>query len=1065
MAGFRLDLFSGVRPRASDVRLAVHEAVSAVDVDLRRGLLRPRPKQKIWVPGVDPQLPILTDNSDVVLLMHFDGADGSTSFLDSSQYENAGATGFSDAQLDTSQFKFGNASLDLTTTGDQVTVPITLGGPLDIFQGDFTIEMWVRFSTVTGQHTVFDYGDFVGSDGIRVYVNNGALTCQTSFYHGWTDITHGTTVTTDTWHHIAVSRAGTTGYLALNGVVLASVGANWITFPSSATKIFLGTSSNQTAFMLGRIDEIRVTRGLARYTTNFAVSTAAFSATGTPKTLYRFNRRSDDTDFWLYFSQDVNVVPGPAESAEQRHYYTGDHEPRMFTADSIDDTTPPYAEPADTKYPYTWFKLGVPAPATAPVLDVDSLPEPSEGSVGLITSVTTETLIININNALSNNDGLQLSACGEDGRNAGVSTANIQPQGGSQVLTCLKPGTRVRVTEVIDGDNVRVVAAGRSGPIEDMGMIPDSTNWSWDNAVPEVHKHKWLTRLNSTAKRKSFFVLPTDVALEVENHSLRVDDIIRITGAAAPMSITIAQDIVTTPVPTDKWPNSGFRTGTLDTADDFVFEGAASFMIERDGSSIDPVVPATADFEIETRAYVYTFVSALGEESAPSPPSEIITIRAGDEVPITTFAAPPTERRNIDRIWIYRTSTGSEDTAFQFVGELAVDDIGDGFTDDVPPDELGEVLETEGWDVPDENMIGIVALPNGFLAGFFDNVLCFSEPGFPHAWPPDYRQALDFDIVGLEVFGNALVVTTKGKPYIAVGVHPLQISARHVDVIQSCIDKRSIVKAADSVLYASPEGLISAGAGFSNVTEKYYTKEQWLAMVTNPETSAFRNVRAWYYDSQYIMHISDPGVPADTPVHKLIFDFRDGELRDTTFTEPLLAAFADPETAELYYLVAAADEPSGTVPADARMLLRWDYNHPDANVGTQFAEGDYTTGQFRLPQPMAFSCARVQCRRVPTVSGTMNAHAQVLVTVNGRRYDAWNAATTPDEDDIVLINAQAVIDGQPTVGGWAGEQRSAPFRVNVNTLVDAVSFDIHVEGPIEVETIQLGECMEDLEQS
>lgn len=1006
----------------------------------------------------------------------------------------------------------------------------------------------------------------------------------------------------------------------------------------------------------------------------------ALGAGVTPQTLYRFHRRTDKTDFWMYFTADVDLVPGPTESAEQRHYYTGDGEPRMFTATSIDDSTPPYPQPADTKYPQTWFRLGVPAPETSPVLDVEALPEPSEGSVGLITGVRTDTLILNINNNLQTNSGLNPAACGEDGRNAGLSTANMAPQGGSQKLTCLNVGTRLRVTEVIDENNVRVVASGRTGPVEDMGMIPDSSAWYWDNAVPMIHKHKWLTRLNSTAKRKSFFLLPSEVVLTIPNHIIRVNDIIRITGSAVPMSVTVTQDLVTTPVPFDIWDNHGQRTATLDTANDFVFAGSTSFMIERDGSNIDPVVPATADFDVETRAYVYTYVSHLGEESAPSPHSNPVTIRVGTDVNITTFAAPPTERRSIDRIWVYRTNTGSDDTAFQFVGEVLVSNIANGFTDSVANEDLGEVLQTDGWDVPDSNMRGLVAMPNGILAGFFDNVLCFSEPGFPHAWPTEYRRALDVDIVGLEVYGNALYVTTKGKPYVVVGVHPLQMSERRVETGQSCLDKRSIVNTGDQILYCSPEGLISAGSNFVNESEAYYTKEQWQAIV-GPDDAENRSLRAWYFDDQYILLAT-----YNTTTTKLIFDFRDGPLRITTFSENVIAAYADPETAELYYLDAAfpsvgdpdfedvsilvqahtgtLTELSGrpvvsvvgngtvstaqhifgfsafrnpgtssestnylrvedtdgtlfvfpgpltwegwfyfvgfnpdpynnlfanridfpgagftqlavrpgprdflfnssaggflssgaTVPtgqwvfiavtrdasnvmrvwlngvnvgqativgtiggavggvssmdicrghaadnADAncffdqvrisrvcryttnftppnapflggtassgayRPLLRWDYEHPGANVATQFASGDWKSKEFRLPRPLALSCARVQCRRVPTAGGSMSAHARARITVRGRRYDVWAGATTPAEDDIVLINAQMVINGHPGVGGWAGEQRSAPFRLPVNTLIDALHFELHVEGPVEIETVQLGECMEDLE--
>lgn len=1062
MAGFKLDNFRGVRPRASDVRLEVGEAVTALDVDLRRGLLRPRAKQAVWVAGADPALPILNDG-DVTLLLRGDGEDGATTFPDSSPYDNT-ATAFAGAKVSTTQKKYGTGSIALVSDGDHVIVPAVEGGPLDIFQGDFTIEMWVYPTNVTSQRVIFAHS-WVGATtgGIRVFFNSGKLTVQCDPL-GWSDIISSNSVSANTWIHIAVCRQGNFGFICLDGQVRATSTANWVTRPVVLSELMLGgsvTSGLQGTWLRGYVDGVRITRGLARYTSAYTPPTAAFAAPANPQTLYRFPHRGDDTDYWMYFSSDVDIVPGPAESAEQRHYYTGDGYPKMFTADSIDDPDPPYPEDADTKYPYTWFKLGVPAPTAAPVLDVEALPEPSEGSVGLITGVSAQTLLININNNLQTNSGLNHGACGEDGRWAGVDIANIRPQGGTQTLTCLQPSTRVRVTEIVDGDHVKVVASGRVGPIEDMGMVPDSSNWRWDSVADDAHKHSWLTRLNSTAKRKSFILLPEEVTLQIDNHILRVGDIIRITGSASPMSVTLTEDIVTTPVPSDRWVNHGYRTGTLEVTDTFEFSGATSFMIERDGSSIDPVVPATADFEVESRSYVYTYVSHLGEESAPSPPSDPVTIRVGDEVDIVTFAAPPTERRNIDRIWVYRTNTGTEGTAFQYVGEVLVSDIASGFTDDVPNDELGEVLETEGWDVPDEGMVGLVAMPNGFLAGFFHNVLCFSEPGFPHAWPTDYRQALDFDIVGLEVFGNALYVTTKGKPYVAVGVHPLQMSVRRVETGQSCVDKRSMVNMGDRILYSSPEGLISAmGGSFVNVTEKHYTKEQWQQVV-GPDEVDKRSVRAWYYDSQYILFASYT-IDSVTTTTKLVFDFRDGPLRITSFSEPITAAYSDPETAELYYTVDEDDQPSGTPLADHRMLLRWDYEHPDADPGTGYSEGDYTTGQYTLPRPMALSCARVQCRRVQNAAGTVNTHGHLQVTVRGRRYDMWGTNDTPAEDDIVLVTA-TVIDGVPGDGSWVGEQRSAPFRIPVNTLVDSLRFELHVEGAVELEAVQLGESMEDLE--
>jgi hypothetical protein len=1046
----------------------------------------------------------------------------------------------------------------------------------------------------------------------------------------------------------------------------------------------------------------------------------------TPETLYRFHRRSDDTDFWMYFTQDVDMVPGPAESEQQRHYYTGDGIPKMFYADSVDDTSPPYPQSADTKYPYTWFALGVPAPTTAPPIDADDVPTPSEGSVGLITSVTTPFLSLYVNGSYDEKSGLNAwqtnNYPGQDGRTAGLSKSNITAVGGSQSLTCLKTGLRVRVTEIVDADNVRVVASGRTGPIEDMGMLGDAGDIAGQAQVTgpaflwtgeTVARLKALSRLNSNYKRTSFFLLPEEVVLEVENHSLRIGDIIRITGASEAMTWASTPTMDITPTNSADWhTNYGRREASPDTTDDISFTGTVSFLIERDGASIDPVVPATSEFDVETRSYVYTYVTALGEESAPSPPSDPITIRVGDPVTILSFVAPPTERRNIDRIWLYRTNTGTEDTAFQFVDEIAVADIASGYEDTKLNEELGEVLESESWDVPDASMVGLVAMPNGILAGFFNNVLCFSEPGFPHAWPADYRKALDFDIVGLEVYGNALYVTTKGKPYVVVGVHPLQMSERRVETGQSNIDKRSLLNTGDRILYCAPEGLISASGGsFVNISDEHYTKEQWRRIV-GPDNSTARSLRAWYFDGQYIL-LAKYTFNSEDVENKLVFDFRDKDLRLTEFTEPVVAAFADPETSELYYVVAPGDEIPGsddatsgdggggetvharsfilhldgsngatdivdsgpntyeatlnngaalstaqkalgsasvlltgndggggpspyiginvgdeddfltaeftlearvrftnfrlfgkncifaqrnfklyiqdldvdgrtlrlemntveagpidtevpitvttgqwyhfaatrtgntvrvfvngvalitvdmtdnpTITADssthgfafgdeaytfptvygirfiegyidearcivgtslysttfdpdtafggadyspgsagpARPLLRWDYEHPAQPV-TEAITGEYTTGEIRLPSPMALSAMRVQCRRRLSAGGSMNCAALVQVSVYGRRYDTWATSAEPGEDDLLLLQDAIVINGRPGAGGWAGEQRSAPFRIPVNTLVDAVKFVIRTDGPVEVEAIQLGECMEDLEAS
>lgn len=796
-----------------------------------------------------------------------------------------------------------------------------------------------------------------------------------------------------------------------------------------------------------------------------------------PETIFCFRKR-DAGDYWMYWETDVDVAAGPVDSYDQRHYYTGESEPRMFTADSIDDTTPPYPQAADTKYPYTWYYLGVPAPTTAPVIDEGALVAPSEGSTGIIESVTAANLLLRVNAHQSNTSGYDSRYCDREGRNAGLNTANIRTYSGTGVnITCLKLGSRFRVTSIVDADHVEVVAAGRAdgSPAEDLGYEL-AREWRWDNALPDSSPYDGLEKEGYDSKRRTFFMLPDTVEIEVANHVLRVGDVIRITGASEDMTWTTASTLTTSPVPTAEFEpgNVGFRTLSKIDATPIVFSGAVGFLIERDGEEIDPAVPATAAYEISTRSYVYTYVTALGEESAPSPASPVYTVRDGDAVPITTFAAPPTAHRNIDRIWIYRTNTASDGTvAYQYVDELPVANIASGYIDTTLDEDLDEALETEGWDEPRSDMRGIVALPNGMLAGFVANRLCFSVPGQPHAWPRDYEQLVDYDIVGLEVFGNSVFVVTTGKPYIATGTHPAQMSLRRVEQLVGGLSKQSIVGDGQRVLYCSGEGLISGGHdGTFNLTANHFDKKQWREIV-GPD-GAERSLRAWYYDGQYILQAYYVIGEAEFS-NRLVFDMRGDELRVSSFSEEITAGYFDPQTAELYYtigspssiqLLSALPNTGGETPVDYTPILRWAYESPYGAPSEEYspAVSVWASGTVMMSRPTAFSVARVICRRVEEANGNIAEPASLTLYVYGRQYSHWNSATTPTEygDEITLVNGAVLIDGQPGAGGWVGEQQSMPFRIQANTLVDAVRIELEFSGPLEIERVILAEQMSDV---
>ena len=180
------------------------------------------------------------------------------------------------AQISTSVVKYGTGSLAFDGTGDYLAGPASLTGVFGT--GNFTIEAWVYTTASSGTQCVFDTrftdastaGCFFG-----LYSSNAVL-----FYTSATVLTGGT-VTANTWNHIAAVRSGTTVTVYLNGTSVAS-GTRSNDFTQNYVQIggspFV-TSSTPNSFF-GYIDDLRITKGYARYTANFTPPTAAFPNIG-----------------------------------------------------------------------------------------------------------------------------------------------------------------------------------------------------------------------------------------------------------------------------------------------------------------------------------------------------------------------------------------------------------------------------------------------------------------------------------------------------------------------------------------------------------------------------------------------------------------------------------------------------------------------------------------------------------------------------------------------------------------------------------------------------------------
>ncbi|MFA6509935.1 MAG: hypothetical protein WCV62_05720 [Candidatus Peribacteraceae bacterium] len=307
--------------------------------------------------------------------------------------------------------------------------------------------------------------------------------------------------------------------------------------------------------------------------------------------------------------------------------------------------------------------------------------------------------------------------------------------------------------------------------------------------------------------------------------------------------------------------------------------------------TITPIATGTASGAdptlLETRGYVYTLVNGYGQEGPPSAVSNLKDLYDGDLCTITGMDVTAATDYWITAKRIYRINQGTSGAEYQFVVEIAI--ATSSYADTVLDADLGEVLASTEWDGPPAGISGLVSLPNGVLAGFVDNLVCFSVPYYPHAWPASYQKAVDRDIVALGAYGTTVVVLTEGQPYLVIGNDPSNTVMERMDLGFSCLSKQGKVQAGEVVIYPCAEGLAAVGPGASGiVTEEVIGQDEWLANYS-PST-----IHAYYWQGKYVgFYGSTSG---------FIFDLKSKNLVDLDFYAT--AGFYDKTDGTLYLLVS-----------------------------------------------------------------------------------------------------------------------------------------------------------------
>ena len=558
---------------------------------------------------------------------------------------------------------------------------------------------------------------------------------------------------------------------------------------------------------------------------NGKTSAATNVSAGDTSAIYKFD--NNGSPVWFEWTSDVDVARGPIkDDALERTYYTGDGAPK-YTYYGIADGG------GGGPYPEDWRYIGVPAPTTAPTISATALPEDADQSERLVSAVEVNTFTIG--NVDYTNYLSQVGATGVWSYNSSNGT----------VLFDFPTGTVLRVLTVDDANTVTVEAASGEGYIAQSNSSASySKSMNDDGSGEDADWTEWRT---------------PNMILTITGHNLRVGDAIRVTR------LTYTGGLRFTPNPsTQKFYEQSWDTPAL------VYDGgSSSYQVSAASVAADSM--ASTNFalndsfyyevdrtlstisESEERYYVYTFVNSLGEEGPPSPVSTVIECLDGDTVSVTGLETPPSAGYDITDIRIYRTNSTEDGAEYQLVKEISVAGSTSDTVDNV---DLGEVLPSASWDPPDSNMVGIISMPNGMMAGFYGKTVYFCEPYFPHAWPTDYDQAVDFEIVGLAAVGNTLIVLTEGHPYMASGVHPSNMNLRPYKSGKSCASKFSIATDADSCYYASYEGLEQLGiSGAQTITSNWCTKEEWTGFL--PTT-----IKGQIIDGRYVgFYDSDNSIP------------------------------------------------------------------------------------------------------------------------------------------------------------------------------------------------------------
>lgn len=270
----------------------------------------------------------------------------------------------------------------------------------------------------------------------------------------------------------------------------------------------------------------------------------------------------------------------------------------------------------------------------------------------------------------------------------------------------------------------------------------------------------------------------------------------------------------------------------------------AAPVVRRSSGEISPDEP-----NIRYTRFFVTWVDGYGMESPVSAPSKVyvegeepldddLEYLDGDTVMFNGIADIPADA---EKVRVYKVITGAETGRVQFIKEVVATAAQNPFSVRVKDEDAGEVMPE--IEAPPPDLQCICDVPGAFYCGFSPSspkTVCFSDIDLIYSWPIAYRYDVADRIVALAVTSNSVFALTEGWPYVLSGTAPEAMSVAKLAGPAACVSARGVCVFRNAVYFVSNTGLMTiynssdAGTVCQNLTDKIFTKDQWLAL--NPSS-------------------------------------------------------------------------------------------------------------------------------------------------------------------------------------------------------------------------------------